>query len=876
MANGSFSNVAALKHPQPGLSPGWVVVVFMATILLTSSVWILGFLVVVHPKSDWVSVLLDASIKPVASSPLFYFLLFRPLALKLLDRARQKVNDARTVLPPTNSGEAYVEALSATHEVKVGLRNLSPWPLLFVLVVTVFIAETLVMIALPLLPHMPDWQDNILDASTLAFLLIPVFYFLVYHPLNESVQRLARANEVQRANEASMRAMLDNLPSLAWLKNTEGRYLAVNDKFVRACGKQDASEVLGRSSVEVCPEWMIDRYYEDDQLIMESGKQVQDETKVNDHGEERWFELYRNPIKDAQGKVLGITGYVRDITVRKQAEEQMRLTAKIFQGSHDSILITDTEGKIISANPAFTQITGYSAEEVIGKNPNILNSGKQDKKFYREMWDGILKNGYWSGEVWNRRKDGASYAGRLSINALRDDAGKITHYVGVTSDITEFKLAQDRVRHLAYYDQLTGLPNGTMMRDRVNQLISSAQRDLREFSLLFIDLDNFKNVNDSLGHHVGDLLLQTIAGRLRASVREMDTVARMGGDEFVVVLPEVGVEGAQQVARKIIGQVTTPFGIGLHKVTMTTSVGIGVFPKDGNDIEAILKNAELALYQAKAKGKNGFAFFTEELNSLAYERMRIENDLRNALLNEDLVVYYQPQISLVTRQVIGMEALVRWPHPTLQMIPPDQFIPVAEESDLIIELGEWVMHEACRQMRQWQRSGLQIVPVAVNVSAKQMRHADFTDSVAAVLRKTGLAPEYLELELTERAVMADVDMTVATMNKIGNMGIKFSVDDFGTGYSSLAYLKHLPLDKLKIDKSFVQDLAIDENDREISNTIIQLAHGLKLIVVAEGVETQQQMSILLGQGCDSAQGYLFSKPLPPHEVASFLHAAQAA
>jgi diguanylate cyclase (GGDEF)-like protein len=492
------------------------------------------------------------------------------------------------------------------------------------------------------------------------------------------------------------------------------------------------------------------------------------------------------------------------------------------------------------------------------------------------MWGDILKKGYWNGEIWNRRKDGASYAGRLSINALRDDAGKITHYVGVTGDITEFKLAQDRVRHLAYYDQLTGLPNGTMMRDRVNQLIASAQHDRREFSLLFIDLDNFKNVNDSLGHHVGDLLLQTIAGRLRTAVREMDTVARMGGDEFVVVLPEVGVEGAQQVARKIIGQVTTSFSVGMQKISMTTSVGIVNFPKDAGDIESILKHAELALYQAKAKGKNDYAFFTADMNVLAFERMRIENDLRQALLNEELVLYYQPQISLKTRKLVGMEALVRWPHPSLQMIPPDQFIPVAEESDLIIELGEWVMHEACRQMRQWQRSGLEIVPVAVNVAAKQMKHADFADSVASVLRKTRLDPKWLELELTERAVMADVDTTISVMKKVGDMGVKFSVDDFGTGYSSLAYLKHLPLDKLKIDKSFVNDLAIDENDREIANTIIQLAHGLKLSVVAEGVETQQQMSILLGQGCDSAQGYLFSRPLQPDEAAAFLHAAQTA
>lgn len=845
----------------PSLTPGRVVVVFLTTIAVTGTLWELLFFIVAHPKFDLASALLSASVKPVVSSPLFYFLLFRPLALKVMEHTRAKIEAARIPVGDVKETRA---------------PGVSPLRLLLILIAAVFAIEALLMIGFSLLPPMQEWIVTFMDASLLVALIFPAFYFLAYRPLIETIDNLAQANEARRNNEASLRAILDNLPSMAWLKNTEGRYLAVNQKFAHACGKQDVAEVIGKTSVEVCPDWMLARYYEDDQAIMESGKQAQGESKVIENGEERWLEVYRNPILDEQGGVLGITGYVRDITARKKSEEQMRLTAKIFESSHDSIIITDTKGTIISVNPAFTEITGFSADEAIGKNPRILNSGRQSREFYTEMWEDILKRGYWNGEVWNRRKDGASYAGRLSISALRDEAGKVTHYVGATSDITEFKLAQDRVRHLAYYDQLTGLPNGSLMRDRVNQLIASSQRDRREFALLFIDLDNFKNVNDSLGHHVGDLLLQTIAGRLRASVREMDTVARMGGDEFVVVLPEVGVEGAQQVARKIIGQVTNSFGIGLHKITMTTSVGIGVFPKDGGDIEFILKNAELALYQAKAKGKNDFAFFTEELNVQAFERLRMENDLRHALLNEDLMLYYQPQISMATRQVVGMEALVRWPHPTLQMIPPDQFIPIAEDSDLIIQLGEWTIHEACRQMRQWQRSGLQIIPVAVNVSAKQMRHADFYDSVESALRKTGLDPRYLELELTERAMMMDIEKSLEVMNKIGEMGINFSVDDFGTGYSSLSYLKHLPLHKLKIDKSFVQDIAVDENDREISNTIIQLAHGLKLSVVAEGVETQQQMAILLGQGCDSAQGYLFSRPLPSYEVAAFLHAAQAA
>jgi diguanylate cyclase (GGDEF)-like protein/PAS domain S-box-containing protein len=761
-------------------------------------------------------------------------------------------------------------------EVKATRRHLSPLRLLLVLVAAVFLIETLLMVAIASLPPMPPALATVLDAAVLVALLFPVFYFLIFRPLTQSVENLSRLEESRRVNEARLRAMLDNLPHLAWLKDAEGHYLAVNEQFAVASGKTSSLEVVGKTAAEACPAWMLDSHYQDDQAVMVSGKQSYAETKVLDHGEERWLEVFRNPVLDSQGKVLGITGFSRDITERRRAEEQLRLMAKVVESSHDAILITDISGAIIAINPAFTEITGYSADEVLGQNPRMLNSGKQGKEFYAEMWSSLRKDGFWNGEVWNRRKDGSSYVGRLSITSLRDEAGQVTHYVGVTTDITEYKMAQERVRHLAYYDQLTGLPNGMLMRERIEQMIAAAQRERREFALLFIDLDNFKNVNDSLGHHAGDLLLQTVAARLLGSVREIDTVARFGGDEFVVLLPEVGPEGAQQVARKIIGQITSNYSVGMHKITITTSVGITICPRDANDVDSVLKFAELALYRAKAKGKNDFAFFTEEMNLLAYERMTMEHNLRHALLNEELMLYYQPQISLLNRRVVGMEALVRWPHPELQMILPDQFIPIAEESDLIVELGEWAMHEACRQNRQWQRAGLTPLPVSVNIAARQMKDADFQDTVSAVLRHTGLEAQYLELELTERAVMADVDTTIKAMNSVGDMGIKFSVDDFGTGYSSLSYLKHLPLDKLKIDKSFVRDIALDEDDREITNTITQLAHGLRLSVVAEGVENQQQMAILLGQGCDSAQGYLFGKPMPPEEFASFLRLAEAA
>lgn len=849
-------------------SPGWMVFVLLATVLATSSLWVFVFFVLMHPMSDPATKLLEAAVKPVLASPVFYFLLFRPAVLKLLHYSQTQIQGG------VQSG---LLAGAEQRQVKkaASLSSLSPLRLLLVLGAAVFCVEMVVMTILKKLPPMSSWVEDALDASLLVAILFPIFYFVLFRPLSHTVHHLLVLDMAHQADQARLRAMLDNLPYLAWLKDAEGRYLAVNEPFARASGKDSVAEVVGKTSIQACPEWMLERYFEDDLEVMSSGKQSYAEFGVQEHGEERWLEVFRNPVRDADGRMLGITGFSRDITERKRAEEMLRLTAKIFESSHDSIMITDMAGTIISVNPAFTEITGYSAEEVIGKNPRLLKSGRQDAEFYGEMWRSLLRDGYWAGEVWNRRKDGGSYAGRLSITTLRNDAGQPTHFVGVTSDITEFKMAQERVRHLAYYDQLTGLPNGSLMRERVNQLVFSSQRERREFALLFIDLDNFKQVNDTLGHHVGDLLLQTVAQRLRSSVRELDTVARMGGDEFVVILPDVDQVAAQRVARKIIGQVTASYGIASHKINVTTSLGISMFPADGLDVEVLLKNAELALYQAKLRGKNDLAFFTSNLMAMAVERMQLESELRQALLNEELVLYYQPQVSLTTRKVVGLEALVRWPHPQLQMVPPDQFIPIAEESELIVELGEWALHEACRQLRQWQRAGLNIVPVAVNVSARQMRKPDFPEVVEAALRKNGLGPQYLELELTERAVMADVDETVAMMQRIGKLGVKFAVDDFGTGYSSLSYLRHLPLDKLKIDKSFVQDVAVDEGDREIANTVIQLAHGLKLAVVAEGVETTQQMSILLGQGCDTAQGYLFSRPLPPEELAAYLHAAQA-
>ena len=757
---------------------------------------------------------------------------------------------------------------------KVEGKHVSPFRLLIVLALTVFSVETLIMIVLNVFP-IPEPFATLIDACFLVTLIFPLFYFLIYRPLTLNVMKLKLLEAARRADEASLRAMLDNSPYRAWLKDAEGRFLAVNEPFAKACGIGSSAQVVGKSNKDVWPEDLAEKYSEQDQSTIVLRKPKHTEERLIEQGELKWLEIFSTPIFDSEGKVLGTTGFSRDITQRKWAEEQLRLTAKIFESSHDSIVITDNDGNIISANPAFSEITGYAIEEVVGKNPRILNAGKQPREFYEEMWKTLRQYGYWNGEVWNRRKDGGIYAGRLSINVLRDEAGNVSHYIGVTSDITEYKAAQERIRNLAYFDQLTGLPNRSLLRDRVNQLIATAQRERQEFAVLFIDLDNFKNVNDSLGHHAGDLLLQGVAERLSASVREMDTVSRLGGDEFVVILPGVGAEGAKQVARKIISQIANIYSIESHNLTVTTSMGISIYPVDATDMESLLKHADTALYRAKAKGKNDYALFTEEMKFAVYERMTLEIELRHALLNEELLLYYQPQINQATGHVIGMEALLRWQHGELGMIPPDQFIPIAEECGLIIEMGAWVIREACRQNRQWQLSGLPAIPVAVNVSAKQLKNAELFETVNAALRDTSLNPMYLELELTEHAVMEDVELAISQMRKIEESGVKFVMDDFGTGYSSLAYLKQLPLVKVKIDKAFVRELPLHSDDRVIANAITMLAHSLHLTVVAEGVETKSQVDILLGQGCDSVQGFYYSRALPPQEFAAFLRAARS-
>ncbi len=560
----------------------------------------------------------------------------------------------------------------------------------------------------------------------------------------------------------------------------------------------------------------------------------------------------------------------KEVAERKLAEKELSLSARVFESSGESIVITDAENRIVSANLAFREMTGFTVDEVIGETPSILKSDRHDQAFYEAMWDSIVTQGAWRGEIWNRRKNGDVFPQWLSINAVRDTDGRVVNYIAVSSDMTKRKSAAERINFLAYYDALTELPNRALLQDRLQQAIADAKRCDKALALLFLDLNRFKTINDSLGHHAGDLLLQKVGQRLKSRLRETDTVARMGGDEFVVVLANLNDRGdIVDIAREIHEEISRPMAIEGHALTVSTSIGVSLYPADGADIQTLMKNADVAMYHCKEAGER-CVFFTSDMNDVASKRLSIENGLRGALAKDELVLHYQPQWDLRTGRIIGAEALIRWEHPVLGMVPPMDFIPIAEESELIVPIGTWVLREACRMNAQWQHQGLPRVPVAVNVSAEQFRKTDFKTTVMEALADHDLAAEYLELEITETVLIHDPEAVARSFEEIRRIGVHFAIDDFGTGYSSLSYLKELSLSKLKIDQSFVRGVPQNADDSAIVRAIVDMARSLSLRVIAEGVETQEHADFLRNINCDQAQGYLYSRPIPADEFGKLL------
>ena len=563
-----------------------------------------------------------------------------------------------------------------------------------------------------------------------------------------------------------------------------------------------------------------------------------------------------------------------EIIERKNAEEQLKLSAAVFANNSEAIVITDAHNNIMRVNAAFTRISGYELADVAGKNPRIFASGKTTREFYHDMWTNFLKDDGWSGEIWNKRRNGETYPEWLILSLVRDDADKVINHIAIYSDITERKKEEDHVQFLASHDALTSLPNRLLLTDRITQALSMAERSAAKVGVLFIDLDHFKNINDSLGHDIGDDLLKQVAERMLKCSRRADTIARTGGDEFVAVLPEIGSENeAAFVAEKIIEAFCEKFVVGPHHLTITPSIGISMYPDDGNDSVTLLRNADMAMYRAKEVGRNTLQFYRPEMTINITEKLQLEMELRNAIKQNELYMAYQPQIDLESGKVVGLEALIRWQHPTLGLIPPVRFIPVAEESGLILEVGEWVLREVCMQGRIWKAKGLELVPIAVNVSGVQFKRGQIVERIKTILQETKFDPALLEIEITESVLMGLGEASMVIMNDLKALGVRLSLDDFGTGYSSLSRLKTFPLDMLKVDQSFVRDIHTDANDAAIVRAVLSMSHEMQIQVIAEGVETAEQLDFLKGLNCEKYQGYLFSRPVKADEIEQYLKPA---
>jgi diguanylate cyclase (GGDEF)-like protein/PAS domain S-box-containing protein len=578
-------------------------------------------------------------------------------------------------------------------------------------------------------------------------------------------------------------------------------------------------------------------------------------------------------LRDEMGMVSGYLGNNLDITARKQAEESLQLASLVYQNSSEAMMVSDADGTIITVNPSFTELTGYQPEEVIGQTPNILKSGRHDAGFYQAMWHAINTTGHWRGEIWNRRKNGEVFAELLTINSITNKDGKIYRHVALFSDITKKKESDELIWQQANFDSLTGLPNRRMFLDRLAQEMKKSDRRGLPLALLFLDLDHFKDVNDTLGHAKGDILLKDATRRMLGCVRETDTVARMGGDEFTVILGGVDEPGSiERVAQNILSKLAEPFHLESELAYVSASIGITLYPTDAEDIEGLLKNADQAMYATKDSGRNNVSYFTPAMQEAAQKRMRLTNDLRQALLANQFCVHYQPIVEMTTGAVHKAEALVRWLHPERGLIGPAEFIPIAEDTGMIIDIGNWVFRQAAQQVLRWRKAFHPAFQISVNNSPIQFHNLEESRNAwRELMRELGLPGQGIVVEITEGLLLDTSTAVTDLLLEFRDFGIQVSLDDFGTGYSSLSYLQQFDIDYLKIDRSFVQHLALNTKNMALCEAIIAMAHKLGLQVIAEGVETDQQNGLLSGAGCDYVQGFLFSHPLPPNEFEALLN-----
>ncbi len=671
-----------------------------------------------------------------------------------------------------------------------------------------------------------------------------------------------RAEEGLRESEARFRRLADIAPVFIWMTNTTSHATYFNRGWIEFTGRPIESH-MGEGWLDCLHPGDRGDYLRQRAEAVDRRLEFRLEYRVKpNEGAYRWLLEAGVPRSDEAGDFAGYISCAIDVTERKTAEEGMRLSAAVFENTAEAIMIADRNSRITAINPAFTRITGWEGPDVIGENPRILNSGRHDDAFFNAMYRELARHGHWEGEVWNRRKNGSVFPSWLTISQITDDQGQTCEFIALFSDITKRKEAEEVILHQANYDALTQLPNRTLFLDRLNSALLAAKRAGGRIALMFIDLDRFKWVNDTLGHAAGDQLLKMAAERLRGCVRETDTVSRLGGDEFTVVLSNIrdGTD-VDRVAGTILDELARMFLIEGTEVFISGSIGITVFPEDGADVETLLKNADTAMYRAKEAGRNAFRFFTGEIDEKVRQRLEMENALRRALEHGELSVVYQPMIHLPSNRVMGAEALVRWTHPQKGPMNPSEFIPLAEETGLIMQIGEWVLWTACTQMRDWLDRGLPIERMSANISSKQCRQENFEQRLRQILERTHLSPDRLTLEITETVIIDNTQGSADVLHNLRTFGVHLSIDDFGTGYSSLSYLKRYPFDVVKIDRSFVSEVDSNPADAALVNAIISMAHGLGLTVVAEGAEKAAQVDFLRGKNCDFVQGYFFSPPM---------------
>jgi diguanylate cyclase (GGDEF)-like protein/PAS domain S-box-containing protein len=734
-------------------------------------------------------------------------------------------------------------------------------------------------------PSASLWSSNYLLFGLINSLLVGLLGWLLLRrqqTLREQFTTLTATLAAKQQSETAaqesqqlLQAIVNSAPTLIYVFDREGRLLFCNQQFENAVSHSRES-IIGRLRSDFLPTAIAEQHHNNDQTVLANGQALSiEETNQESDGEHTYLTL-KSALRDADGEISAVIGVSTDITSRKRAEKDLQLASTIFANTADGVIITDPAGTIVLTNPAFTQITGYSATEVIGKNPKILQSDRQDADFYKAMWQAIGSVGLWQGEVWNRRKNGEPFPEWLTITAVLNPCGAVSNYVGVFSDISAIKHSQAELEHLAHFDPLTELPNRALLHDRLSHAIERAGRYQQRVAVMVLDLDGFKTVNDSLGHPIGDQLLQQVALRLKNCVRVEDTVARLGGDEFAVVIANLeNGENIVDIARKMLDAIELPFLMEDHSAMISTSIGIAVFPEDGQTPDLLIRNADAAMYQSKAAGRNTYHYYQLEMTEAAQRRLSSEHALRRAIDAHEFEVWYQPQLNLATGHLLGAEALVRWRDPSRGLIPPIEFIPLAESTGLIIPLGELVLRQVCQDIAKWHRNNLKPGRIGVNVAGPQLFRSDFIGLLCEVIDDYTIVSSALEIEITETCVLDNPELARQLLDTIQDMGISIAIDDFGTGYSSLSHLKKLPIDTLKIDRSFISDLPDDPHDIAITRAILAMGRSLGFHVIAEGVETKAQQDFLLEEGCVQGQGYLFAKPMPIKEFTDWLQARQS-